>query len=366
MNDQNNKSNPTGDPDENQGETSDRNPEDLDIRPGMEPLTPEELEQFLARARAQGRTLTSEEQYAIFGPPPEKAEPTPQYEDVAEMEAADLDDATLARLQANFFVDWDEPIAAPRLVQGIIFDFDHTLARPARPLDALMEEGAKNAEAYMRSTGMEFPDDFWENIIEARRFAAEKSEEEGEEHIADDAMSFLLQFFGYPASQMDPEVLARAVDLFYAPEMSAWQPAPGALETLQTLHAEGYKLALLANYNCDRVFQRMVDFLGFRPYLDICLSSASVEHRKPDEKFFNLVLERWDALPYEVVIVGDSLAHDIHGGVQLGALTVQTTGPTTPQVEHDNANAASQVHPDATVDELTQLLPLVQGWASGA
>ena len=54
---------------------------------------------------------------------------------------------------------------------------------------------------------MELPDDFWRNIIEARIFAYTKSEEEQEEHIADDAMSFLLQFFGYPASQMDFDVL---------------------------------------------------------------------------------------------------------------------------------------------------------------
>lgn len=362
MNDQNNQSNSNPDTDG----PIDQNDSAPDIRPGMEPLSPEEMEAFLARARAQGRTLTSEEQYALFGPPPEKPEAVPQYTDVQEMEAADLDEATLGRLQTNFFADIGESIAAPRLVQGIIFDFDYTLARPKQSIDALMTEGAQNAEAYMRSTGMEFEEDFWKNIIEARRFAAEKSEEEGEEHIANDAMSFLLQFFGYPASQMDPNVLARAVDIFYAPEMSAWQAVPGALETLRALHEAGYKLALLANYPCDRVFQRMVDFLGFRPYLDICLSSASVEHRKPDEKFFNPVLERWDALPHEVVVVGDSLVHDVGGGLGLGALTVQTLGPTSPQVEHDNANAAAQVHPDATIHELTQLIPLVQQWAEVA
>jgi putative hydrolase of the HAD superfamily len=336
-----------------------------DDRPPMEPLTPEELERFLSRVRAEGRTLTSEEQYAIFGPPPETPEPTPLYEDVEEMEAAELDAQTLARLQDNFFPELGAGFDAPRLVQGVIFDFDYTLARPVRPLDELMAEGAKNAEAYMRSTGMELPDEFWENIIEARRFAAEKSEEEGEEHIADDAMSFLLQFFGYPASQMDPDVLKRAVDIFYAPEMTAWQAAPHALELLQTLHADGYKIAVLANYNCDRVFQRIIDFLGFRPYLDVCITSASVEHRKPDEKLFNLVLEHWDVLPYEVVVVGDSLSHDIRGGLELGALTVQVSGPTDAQTEHDNAQLADQVQPDAVIEDLAQLPALVHAWARG-
>lgn len=336
-----------------------------DDRPPMEPLTPEELERFLARVRAEGRTLTSEEQYAIFGPPPETPAPAPQYEDVEEMEAADLDDETLARLQENFFPDLDDSVDAPPLVQGIIFDFDHTLARPTRALDELMAEGAKNAEAYMRSTGMEFPENFWENIIEARRFAAEKSEEEGEEHIADDAMSFLLQFFGYPASQMDPDVLKRAVDIFYAPEMTAWQAAPHALDVLRSLHEDGFHIALLTNYSCDRVFQRIIDFLGFRPYLDACITSASVEHRKPDEKLFNLVLEYWDVLPHEVVVVGDSLTHDVRGGLEVGALTVHVQGPTDTQTAHDNAQLADQIQPDAVIEDLAQLPELIHAWDRG-
>jgi hypothetical protein len=38
-----------------------------DERPPVEPLTPEELERFLAQARAQGRLLTAEERAQIFG-----------------------------------------------------------------------------------------------------------------------------------------------------------------------------------------------------------------------------------------------------------------------------------------------------------
>lgn len=340
--------------------------DEIEIRPGMEPLTPEEMERFLARARAQGRTLTSEEQYAIFGPPPEKPAPQPQYTDVAEMEAAPLTAADVDALTERFFGELNVLAPpAPRLIQGVIFDFDYTLAQLTRPIDELMAEGARQAEAYMRASGMTLPDDFWQQIVEARRFAEEKSEEEQEEHIADDAMSFLLQFFGYPASKMDPAVLRRAVDIFYAPEMTAWQPRAGAVDLLRQLHAEGYKLALLANYNCDRVFQRMVDYAGFRPHLDMVLSSSSVERRKPDEVFFNLVLERWDALPHEVIVVGDSLLHDIKGGLDLGAFTVQMQGPTSAQIAYQNEQAADQVHPDAVIDDLTQLPALVQQWAVG-
>lgn len=335
-------------------------------QPAMEPLTPEEIEKFLARVRAEGRSLTSEEQYTLFGPPRAVTKPAQTEAAVEEMSAAPLDEEKLAHLTQNFFPELADTVAlpSPRLVQGVIFDFDHTLAYLTRPLEELMAEGAQAAEAYMRSTGMDLlPTDFWKQIIEARRFAQEKSDEEKEEHIADDAMSFLLQFYGYPASRMDLTVLHRAVDLFYAPEMSAWRLQPGALDMLKTLHAEKYKIALLANYNCDRVFQRTIDFLGMRPYLDLCLTSASVEYRKPDPQIFQLVLTRWEALPYEIVVVGDDLRRDIQGGIEVGALTVQTTFTQDAQVQFDNQALATLVKADAVVDRLAQLPPLIQAWA---
>ena len=347
-------------------ETFDETPEDeLVLRPGMEPLTAEEKEAFLARARARGRSLTSAEQYAIFGPPPEAA-PAPQaVVQVDEMQPAHLDRQTLTQLQHNFFPELGDNAPLPdfTLLRGVIFDFDYTLAELTRPLEELMEMGARAAADYMRSTGMDLPDDFWNNIVEARRFAQEKSEEEQEEHIADDAMSFLLQFFGYPASQMDPQVLQRAVDIFYAPEMTAWQLRPGVKQMLKTLHAEGYKLAVMTNYNADRVFQRTIDYLGIRPYLDIVLASGSVEYRKPDTKIFEIALERWDALPYEVVVVGDSLAEDIAGGIELGALTVLVEQTTTPQIAYSNEQLAHQVRPDAQLIDLAQLPALLRQWA---
>ncbi|MFO7635653.1 MAG: HAD family hydrolase, partial [Caldilinea sp.] len=311
--------------------------DDAEFRPSPEPLTPEEKERFLARVRGEGRTLTSEEMYAIFGPPPEVAETAPDYGDVTEMEAARIEAGRLSLLARDFFHDLgDAAPARPPLVRGILFDFDDTLATLTRPLDELMAEGARSADAYMRSTGMALPEAFDAKIVEARRFAEEKSAEEQEEHLADDAMSFLLQFFGYPASRMDPAVLQRAVDIFYAPEMTAWVLRPGVHATLAALQAAGYKLALLTNYNCDRVFQRTVDYLGLRRYFDLCLSSSSVEYRKPDPSFLQIALDRWDCLAYEAVVVGDSLLEDIRGGIELGAQTVLVTGATHPQVLHDN------------------------------
>ena len=261
--------------------------------------------------------------------------------------------------QKQFFGGESAQMRPRKLVQGLIFDFDNTLARLNSPIDELMITGAQTAMAYMHSTGMtDLPDEFGEHLVEARRFAETKSDDEQEEHTADDTLSFLLQFFDYPASRMNEEVLRRAVDLFYAPEMTAWEPMPGAIDLLQKLRAEGFPLALIANYSSDRIFQRIIDYTGLRTYLDVCLSSAAVEWRKPEKEIYDAVLERWDAEPYEIVCVGDSLKHDVAGGQEIGALTVHCR--MIPLAE--DQRLVDEIEPDAVIEKLSDLPALIEKW----
>ena len=263
-------------------------------------------------------------------------------------------------MQSKQFFSGEPAQMRPRkLVQGLVFDFDNTLARLNRPHEDLMNTGAQTAFDYMRSTGMtDLPDEFPEHLVEARIFAETKSDDEQEEHTADDTLSFLLQFVGYPASRMNEEVLRRAVDLFYAPEMTAWEPMPGAIELLEKLRAEGFPLALIANYSSDRIFQRIIDYTGLRTYLDVCLSSAAVEWRKPEKEIYGAVLERWDAEPYEIVCIGDSLKHDVAGGQEIGALTIHCR--MIPLAE--DQRLVEQIAPDAVVETLSDLPAIIEEW----
>jgi FMN phosphatase YigB (HAD superfamily) len=323
------------------------------IGPGMEALSLEELDEYMKRAKARAAS-------ADFSTPPGTAITLEAEAPETEEEVVWVEPERLAGLMANFYPELPGNGLRPRrLVQGVVFDFDNTLARIKQPLAELMESGARQAEGYMRSTGMEFPEDFWKNIVEARIFAETKSDDEQEEHIADDALSFLLQFFGYPTSRMDLDVLHRAVDIFYAPEMTAWEPMPGALDLLRGLKADGYKIAVIANYGCDRVFQRIVDYTGLRPFLDVCLCSAAVEWRKPGREIYDAALKAWDAEPYELVCVGDSLKHDIAGGLEMGSLTVHCR--MIPLAE--DQRIVDVITPDAVIDELNQLPGLIQAWA---
>ncbi len=255
------------------------------------------------------------------------------------------------------------PMASPPLLGGIVFDFDNTLATLRTAHAQMMAEGARTAQQFMESQGMELFPEFWEQIIDARQFAWQKSDDEEEEHIANDTMSFLLQFCGYPASRLDEQVLTTAVDLFYAPEMLGWDLFADVPATLTALQNMGLQLAIVANYPCERVFQRTIDYLQLRPYFDMILCSASVEWRKPNPEIYAPVLQRWHLEPYEIVVVGDSLKHDVAGGQQLGAMTVQCQlCPPDEQTAFDNRNLQDQVKPDALLHAWSDLVPLIQSW----
>lgn len=321
----------------------------------MEPLTPQELDEFRQRAQDQAARRLEEEAAAISSP----TDSATEYDFSAQADEP-MDSVAVARLSEQFFTGEPARLRPRKLVQGLIFDFDNTLAHLSISQDELMQNGAQTAVAYMRSTGMtDLPEAFESSLVEARLFAQEKSDDEQEEHTADDTLSFLLQFFNYPASRMDEDVLRRAVDLFYAPEMTAWQPLPGAIDLLRQLQSQGYPLAVIANYPSDRIFQRIIDYTGLRPHLDICLSSAAVEWRKPEKEIYETVLKRWDAEPYELVCVGDSIKHDVAGGQAIGALTVHCR--MIPLAEDERLVVSTQ--PDAVIEALSELPSLVQDWS---
>ena len=73
-------------------------------------------------------------------------------------------------------------------------------------------------------------------------------------------------------------------------------------------------------------------------------------------------LERWDFLPYETVVVGDSLFHDIRAGIELGAQTVLVRGTTTAQIAHENQAYAQEIAPDASIADLAALPEIVAAW----
>jgi HAD superfamily hydrolase (TIGR01549 family) len=155
----------------------------------------------------------------------------------------------------------------------------------------------------------------------------------------------------------DPELLAGAIDAFFAHEEARWFADPEAIPVLRTLSDRGMRLGMLSNATHEPLIQRLVDRLGFRPYLDPALSSASTGIRKPDPAAFATHLNTWDLSPASVVMVGDTLEADIQGAQQAGMRSVWLRSREDARQEGDAAPSSSDrpAVPDATIGQLGEL-----------
>ncbi|MCC7353208.1 MAG: HAD family hydrolase [Anaerolineae bacterium] len=242
-------------------------------------------------------------------------------------------------------------------VRAVVFDFGNTLATVDRDWDDIIAEGAAAMAAFLRQNGMEnLPENFPARWIDARKFAAQKSAREMEEHKAEDTLAFLLQFVGYPKA--DRELVARAIEVFFAPEVAAHRPYPDTLATLRALREEGYRLGALSNATHDPLVQGLIDGMGLRPYLDTVVTSAAIEFRKPRPEAFNAVLDRWDVPGYEAVMVGDTVPVDIRGAQDVGMWAILANMTPNPE----NEPFANLFVPDATVTCLSEVIPIIAEW----
>jgi len=97
---------------------------------------------------------------------------------------------------------------------------------------------------------------------------------------------------------------------------SAWRPTPFAHETLQTLKANGVRMAVVSNWHS--ALPPILAALGFSPYVEFILTSAAAGRKKPHREIFNQALARLGVGAEETAHVGDSWSDDVLGAISEG------------------------------------------------
>ncbi|MDY7040938.1 MAG: HAD family hydrolase [Chloroflexota bacterium] len=171
------------------------------------------------------------------------------------------------------------------------------------------------------------------------------------EVLATDTLRATLTAVGHP--DVGDGLIAEAVRRYLSPEEQHFVAYPDALAVLRQFSEMGCRLGMISNASDDPLIQRLVDRLGFRPWLRPALSSAAVGIRKPDPRVFHMVLDEWGIQPEQAVMVGDTLEADVLGAQLTGMRSVLVT------MRENSRNAnCPDVLPDAQVDSLS-LLPQV-------
>lgn len=99
---------------------------------------------------------------------------------------------------------------------------------------------------------------------------------------------------------------------------------PGALEMVEALTAEGYRLALVADGRV-RSFETILGGHGIHPHFEVKVISETEGCHKPDRRMFETALTGLGLGPDDtsaVVMVGNHLERDIGGANRLGIISI--------------------------------------------
>ena len=240
-------------------------------------------------------------------------------------------------------------------IRGVIFDLGHTLMGLDGTWPEMFERGAQDLARFLaeREPGID-ADAVTRAWLQRRREGFARARETMREVTAEDSMRWALARFG--PLEPDPTLLFGAIDAFFAHEEACWYGYPEALPSLRALSGRGLRLGMLSNATHDPLIQRLVDRLGFRPWLDPALSSAATGIRKPEPAAFTPILEAWDLRPPSVVMVGDTLEADILGAQRAGMPAVWLRSREDARQEGASApDSSAAATPDATIEQLDEL-----------
>ncbi|WP_347320821.1 pyrophosphatase PpaX [Rossellomorea sp. RS05] len=125
----------------------------------------------------------------------------------------------------------------------------------------------------------------------------------------------------------------------------------GVTETIETLHEQGYKLAIVSTKSRVMVI-RGLELMGLKPYFDVIISLDEVEHPKPHPEPVQKALEALGSAPEEVLMVGDN-HHDILGGRNAGVLSAGVAWSAKGKAHLE------QYEPDFMLDTMQDILTIV-------
>jgi putative hydrolase of the HAD superfamily len=92
---------------------------------------------------------------------------------------------------------------------------------------------------------------------------------------------------------------------------------PGAIEMLEKLHKEKYRMHIITNGFREVQFIKLENS-GIRHFFDMILCSEDIGVTKPHRQIFDEALKRTHCMSNQAVMIGDDWKADIHGALNAG------------------------------------------------
>ena len=127
-------------------------------------------------------------------------------------------------------------------------------------------------------------------------------------------------------------------------------------DVLAQLRAKKLYMSIVSNVDEDQ-FHPLLTRGDLPKWFDHCTSSESARSCKPDDRFFQVALEKSGLAPNEVLFIGDSLEQDIMGADKAGMHTVLISEAKGEAPMHIGRN--TEVQPDYRITDLGELIGIV-------
>lgn len=244
------------------------------------------------------------------------------------------------------------------MIRAVIFDMGGTLLRFRRPGNGTWREfeepGIRGIYRYLVEQGHPLTaheDAFVEAMFER---LAEGWEQSTGGHINLRAVDWITAGATQHDLTLDEAAVLEAAQHYARPLRESVAALPGAVQTLATLREQGCRLGLISNtiWPAELHLEDLAE-VGVLPYLEYTVFSGDAGVWKPSPAIFQHVLHALDVAPHEAVFVGDNPREDVRGAQAVGMQAVWKRNSEFP---------LGGVQPDATINELPELLPLVEHW----
>ncbi|MEO7745133.1 MAG: HAD family hydrolase [Actinomycetota bacterium] len=145
-----------------------------------------------------------------------------------------------------------------------------------------------------------------------------------------------------------------------------WDPHswidPQAPELLEALRDNGFKVGVLSNTIWSRArHEQVFERDGVLHLIDGAVYSSEIAVTKPHPEAFRAAARAVGAEPEQVAFVGDRPFEDVHGAQQAGMRAIFVPHSDIPLDQQVSVDAT----PDATVQQLSDVLDVVTGWNAG-
>ncbi|MGH8377507.1 MAG: phosphoglycolate phosphatase, partial [Gammaproteobacteria bacterium] len=130
---------------------------------------------------------------------------------------------------------------------------------------------------------------------------------------------------------------------------------PGVREVLDQLQDAGVHMACITNKSAEFT-EPLLNALNLRDYFGVVLSGNSLAQRKPDPVPLLHAARHFKVAPSQACMVGDS-RNDL--------LAARAAGFRAIGVRYGYGGGLADLKPDAMLDSLTELPPLLEKWSAG-